>query len=61
MKTTKLRKGEYQVKHNGNTYDIVRPYHEVEKVEPWYVYENGEFLFSHYTKAKCLKTISGLK
>jgi len=60
MKSIKLRKGEYQVNHKGNTYTIVRPCHETEPTDGWYVYENEEFLFSHYTKAKCLKVLSSL-
>ena len=59
MKTTKIRKGEYQVKVKSDTYIIIKPYWE-EEVTEWYVYENGEFLFSHKTKAKALKTLSSL-
>ena len=57
MKTTKLRKGEYQVTKNDITYIIMRNHHE--DGNSWYVYDNeGDFLFSHKTKSKCLKLLN---
>lgn len=57
MKTTKLRKGEYQVILNGITYVIARNEHEDNS--SWYVYDSeGDFLFNHKTKAKCLKVLA---
>jgi len=57
MTTTKLRKGEYQVSLNGNTYTVARNIHEDGK--SWYVHDKeGVFLFDQTTKAKALKVLS---
>jgi len=57
MTTTKLRKGEYQVSLNGNTYTVARNIHE--DGNSWYVHDKeGVFLFDQTTKAKALKVLS---
>jgi hypothetical protein len=58
MTTTKIRKGEYTVNFKGNTYLIMKNWHEDNK--SWYVYENGEFLFDNKSKARALRTLSAV-